>query len=175
MRHSPTAAIFTATAALLLATGCSNDKPDRDPGPIPPPPSARATPQPTRTHRTATVAARTAAAKILHANVQHYRNALNTGRRTWGTSQFGPWQTKTLTDLTYQDAFTTADQHFTADTEPDSINTWHDDIAAATDAINQWAQHNTLATAAEPAPASHDAEAALTKADQDAANVAAGK
>lgn len=178
MRQTRTAAILaTSTAAALLATGCSSNdtKPDNKPTPAATRPSTTAAPQPAGPKKTATITARTAAATILHANVKHYRDTLTAGRRTWGTPQFGPWQTKTLTDLSYQQAFTKADHYFTADTEPNSMNSWRDDIATATDQINQWAQKNTIDTAAQPAPSSRDAEAALAKADQDADHVAAGK
>lgn len=81
-----------------------------------------------------------------------------------------------MADLSYQAAFTKADRQFTAATEPASINAWHDDIAAAGDAINQWAAKNTL-DAAEPSemPPSSEVDKAIAKADKDAAKVAKGK
>ncbi|WP_329330747.1 hypothetical protein OIU81_02895 [Streptomyces sp. NBC_01454] len=81
-----------------------------------------------------------------------------------------------MVDLSYQAAFTKADRQFTAATEPASINTWHDDIAAAGDAINQWAAKNTLDTAERSKmPPSAAVGKAFAKADRDAENVAKGK
>lgn len=182
VNHTRTAtatAVALAAAGLLLA-GCSASDPS-------PAKTASAASPGTSTatveaslpadgpKKPAPAANRAAAAKILHANVQHYRNSINTGRNNWGSPKFGPWQQQALLDLTYQDAFTEADEQFTADTEPDSINTWHDDIASAGDAINQWAQKNTLETSTKPAPATTDVDVALAKADKDADQVAAGK
>ncbi|MBD0746684.1 hypothetical protein [Streptomyces sp. CBMA152] len=160
----------TAVAGLLL-TGCSSD-----PAPAGTSPGGgTATLLSDGPHKTASVENRAAAAKILHANVQHYRDSLNTGRTTWGIPKFGPWTQQALLDLTYQDAFAKADKQFTADNEPDSINTWRDDIAAVTDAINDWAKKNALDTSSQPAPATTDVDKALAKADKDADDVATGK
>ncbi|MEV8523182.1 hypothetical protein AB0451_03340 [Streptomyces sp. NPDC052000] len=178
MNHTRTAAVVLAATGLLL-NGCSSS-----PAPAPPKTIGAASPgtatiaasvPPAGPKKPAPAANRTAAAKILHASVKHYRDSLATGRSAWGSPKFGPWQQQALLDLTYQDAFSKADKQFTAETEPDSINTWHDDIATATDAINQWAQKNTIDTTTQPAPASTEADRALAKADKDADQVAAGK
>ncbi|MGW2861903.1 hypothetical protein [Streptomyces sp. NPDC001205] len=178
MNHSRTATVVVLAAGLLL-TGCNSSPPTVDGRPATPASNpetgVEASLPPDGPKKPAPAANRTAAAKILHANVQHYRDSLATGRNTWGSSKFGPWKQQALLDLTYQGAFTKADKQFTADTEPDSINTWRDDIANAADAINQWAQKNTLDTSAKPAPATTDADQALTKADKDADQVGAGK
>ncbi|MGW8730952.1 hypothetical protein ACWGNF_33530 [Streptomyces sp. NPDC055808] len=180
MNHIRIAAAVALTAAGLLVTGCSSS----DPAPAESTEAANpgtgtatvtASLPPVAPKKPAPAANRAAAAKILHGDVQHYRDSVNVGRSAWGSPRFGPWQQKAFLDLAYQDAFAKADKQFTADTEPDSINSWHDDIATAADALNQWAQRNTLETSTKPAPATTDVDKALAKADKDANQVAAGK
>ncbi|KIF67615.1 hypothetical protein HY68_01565 [Streptomyces sp. AcH 505] len=119
---------------------------------------------------------RTAAADTLRRNTQHYRDVLAAGQAAWGTPQFGAWQQKTLADLSYLAEFTKADKHFTAADEPASITAWREDAAAAADAINQWAQTNTLDTIDKSSmPNPTQVTKALTKCDKDADGVAAGK
>lgn len=180
MNHTRTATVVTIAAAGLLLAGCSNDTPKAIGRPATDNPrgattTAEASLPAAGPKSPAPAPNRAAAAKILHGNVQHYRDSLNTGRNAWGSPKFGPWQQQALLDLTYQDAFTKADKQFTADTEPDSINTWHDDIATVTDQMHQWAQKNTIDTTDKPAPATTDVDKALAKADKDADQVAAGK
>ncbi|RCH70493.1 hypothetical protein DT019_03110 [Streptomyces sp. SDr-06] len=180
MNHKRTATVVVLAAVGLLLAGCSSNDPApaktadaANPGTATGTVDVRLPPDGPK--KPAPAANRTAAAKILHANVQHYRDSLAAGRNTWGSSKFGPWKQQALLDLTYQGAFTKADKQFTADTEPDSINTWRDDIANAADAIKQWAEKNTIDTATQPAPATTDIDKALSEADKDADQVAAGK
>ncbi|MFJ2407305.1 hypothetical protein ACIOUE_39115 [Streptomyces xanthochromogenes] len=179
MNHTRTTAVVLAAAGLLLAGCSSNDPaPDKTVGAASPgtgTATLEASLPPAGPKKPAPAGNRAVAAKILHANVQHYRDSINTGRNNWGSPKFGPWQQQALLDLTSEDAFRKADKQFTADNEPSSINTWHDDMAAATDAINQWAQKNTIDTTTKPAPATTDVDKALAKADKDADQVAAGK
>lgn len=166
-----------APAALLmiaLSAGCST-------GPTPDPSTPPSAAGPTglvvpRQPRLAPQKARTAAADTLRRNTQHYRDVLAAGQAAWGTPQFGAWQQKTLADLTYLAEFTKADKHFTAADEPASITAWREDAAAAADAINQWAQTNTLDTSDKTSmPNPTQVTKALTKCDKDADGVAAGK
>jgi hypothetical protein len=119
---------------------------------------------------------RDAASAILRANTDHYRQVLTAGQSAWGTSKFGPWQVKTMMDLSYMPALSKADKNFTAADEPASITTWRDDAAAAGDAINQWAAKNALATSDKASmPSAKSVEQTFAKCDKDAADVAAGK
>lgn len=136
-------------------TGCSSSpdaKADK-PRPVaamatPSDPGDLVVPDPTGT---APKAAREAAAKILRASNDHYRSLLDEGRNAWGKPDFGPWQSKALNDLSYLDAFRKADGHFDATNEPAGIRNWQSNIATVGDAINQWAQQNTLDTAQKSA------------------------
>ncbi|MFF3558534.1 hypothetical protein ACFYXS_00590 [Streptomyces sp. NPDC002574] len=169
-----------ATLIVLAVSGCSSspDTSEDKPRPAGASPSASSlgdlvVPDPTGT---ASKAAREAAAKILRASNDHYRSLLDEGRNAWGTPDFGSWQSKALNDLSYLDAFRKADGHFDATNEPAGIRNWQSDIAAVGDAINQWAQQNTLDTAQKSAmPEPKDVTTALGKCDSDVRAVLAGK
>lgn len=172
--------LIVAVAAVSLLAGCSSSTPSPAPVKVtattPKATAVAPTGLPAAPVKLASKAHRDAAAAILRAGTGHYRKLLTAGEAAWGTPAFGPWQQKTMMDLSYQTSFTKADKEFTAATEPDSINTWRDDIATAVDAMNQWAAKNTLETSDKASmPSAKAVDAAFAVCDRDASRVAAGK
>ncbi|MEY9962641.1 hypothetical protein ABIA33_000667 [Streptacidiphilus sp. MAP12-16] len=161
-----TLTLTLASVACLTLTGCASNAGASSAAESPAPGTAQLAPAANRTN----------AATTLRSNDEHYRALLAEGEAAWGNPSFRAWQQKAALDLTYQQAYTTADQNFHASDEPPSIGTWREDISTASQAINDWAGQYAPATsdrAHMPPPTA--VTTAIDKADRDANDVAAGK
>ncbi|MDH6127528.1 hypothetical protein [Kitasatospora sp. GP82] len=118
---------------------------------------------------------RKAAAAILKANDQHYRELVDQGAALIGSSGYQDWYQHSFNDTSDMDAFKQADAHFTADNEPDALSDWRDDNGNGASALWRLAAdglgpETTDQTRADVA----EARQALEKADADADRIAAG-
>jgi hypothetical protein len=142
-------------------------------------------------HQIAPMGARSAAFKTLVGGLSHYRDLLAQGQQIIGNSQypdgmtglaamedpgsaaarFRDWRQSSDAerDLSYLASFTDADHNFTAETEPQAIGDWRDDMGQVQDDISQWisvAVNYQISTATQ---ADLDNAAAAVQADMDKA------
>jgi hypothetical protein len=138
----------------------SSDEPTDTPAPAAAPgadPSPLLAPTP---HHVGPLAERRAAYKSLTTSITHYRQLLAQGQKIVGTTQYAdgvaglaamddPTSAAAMfrdyrqkpdpeRDLTFLAAFKDADQHFTAETEPQAISDWQDDMGTAQSDLSQW-------------------------------------
>ncbi|MDJ0346733.1 hypothetical protein [Streptomyces sp. PH10-H1] len=139
--------------------------------------AAPASKAPPKVPAKASAADRQAAAAILTADDQHYRDELAKGQSLLGTPAYTAWYQALLTDTRYMPDFSKADKHFTADNEPtDLIEQWRSDNGDGASAVVQFAVDGLSSDAPNAATRrdATDALAGLAKADADAAKIAAG-
>jgi hypothetical protein len=151
------------------------------------PASAAPTSPSTRPPTVASQADRAAAAKILSDNVNHYRQVFHQGQAIIGHTQYPDayagldamndpdsaaarfrdyrQSPDPVNDLSYQSAFAQADEHFTADNEPQEISKWRDDMGTMSGDLYQWV--NVAVSYKISGKTQADLDAAATKVEQD--------
>jgi hypothetical protein len=131
----------------------------------------------------APLAARQAAAAALRQCDDYYRTQFAHGEAVRGTPAGVQWWTTVHLDSDVAPqlkAFSDADKNFTAADEPPSMSDWRYDIGAVSGDVGLWYQTGASfdtgsATAAQLHAAAQKVLSDLDAADQDTANVLAGK
>lgn len=120
-----------------------------------------------------------AAATVLRADNDHYRQLIADGKAAFDTPPFAPWFRAATKDLKFDTDRARAGAYFTVDNEPDSLDGWFADAYQVATDIKLWAY---AALDAEPGPANDKMaeleatiEADLAAVDGDAADMAAGR